>query len=217
MLVNIFEEWSLYAKHSKHINRCYSELKEQVEQARLQRGFCSFIHGVKNTRIIHDKNYRAQQFYKQNMFLKVKSAWLDRVIENRVETQKVVKLRNMRKRKLLTKCWEYMLNKTEDKRLKLRHVRKVTKTPIMIEYRLAIQKWQNFVVYERDLQKTIEEGAEYFKQKRLSYAYNTLLENHYITVERKEREARIDQYYFNKQALKIFDMFKVFLGKLANN
>lgn len=134
-------------------------------------------------------------------------------MENRTETQKITKIRNMRRRKLVSKCWEFMLNKTEDKRMKIRHVRKVTKIPVMMQYRQAFEKWGNFVVDQRDIQDKVEELKEHFRQKRLAYALNKMVENHVVMKERKEREDRVAQYYFSKQAIQIFDMFKVFLGK----
>lgn len=210
---NIFTEWKTHTRKQVKINAAYSELKSKVDTARIERGFSRFTTGVKLLQTIKQKNSKADNFYMHTVCKKVNLAWWDRVIENRAETQKLTKIRNMRRRKLVTKCWEFMLDKTEDKRLKIRHIRKVTKIPVLMQYRLAFEKWGSFVADQRDIQDKAEELKEHFSQKRLAYALNKMIENHVVTKERKERETRIAQYYFSKQAIQIFDMFKAFLGK----
>jgi hypothetical protein len=104
-----------------------------------------------------------------------------------------------------------MLSKTQDKRMRIRYVKKVTKIPALIEYRLALQKWSKFVVYERNLQEKVERSKQYFNDKRIATALNKMIEHHEISQEKRERNKRITQFYFEKQAVQIFDMFRVFL------
>lgn len=95
--------------------------------------------------------------------------------------------------------------------MKLKMVRKVSKFKSRIEYRLAIQKWQQFVISERRLDEIVIQGKEYFKEKRLVCAMAKLIENRKVKREQRSIERQIDQLLFNKQAVKIFDMFRVYL------
>ena len=144
---------------------------------------------------------------------KLKSAWIDQVLKNRVETQKIVKIRNMRTRKIVTKCWELMLKKTEYQRTKIRSVKSVTKIPVKMEYRLVFEKWGEYIQSERKLEKKVEEGIKYFAHQRLSTAFSKLVDDHRYSIQRKNREDEIVTFYFSKQARQIFIMFRDFLGK----
>lgn len=82
------------------------------------------------------KNAKADQFHCKNTFKRIKNAWIDIVIKNRSETSRVVKIRNALQRKMITKCWDVMMKKTQNQRAKIRYIRKVTKIPARIEYKL---------------------------------------------------------------------------------
>lgn len=171
-------QWRDYSKHQTKINRIYKELKAKTDNDKVERGFSRFQKGIEIMKLTKAKNAKADQFYRKNTFKNIKNAWMVIVIKNRSETSRVVKLRNALQRKLITKCWDVMMKKTETQRAKIRYIRKVTKIPAKIEYRLCLQKWKKFVIYERDLQNKVQQGIEYFNQKRISAGFYHLLENH---------------------------------------
>lgn len=143
---------------------------------------------------------------------RIKSAWIDQVLQNRDITQKVVRIRNMRERKIVTKFWESMLKKTESQRAKIRCIKSVTKIPVKMEYRFTFEKWIGFINSERKLEKKIKEGISYFTQKRQALALGKLVDDHRYSIERKQREDEIVIFYFSKQARQIFVMLREFLG-----
>jgi hypothetical protein len=104
-----------------------------------------------------------------------------------------------------------MLMKTEHQRAKIRCIRQVTKIPARFEYKQCLQKWKKFIIYERNLQNKVQQGIEYFDQKKLTSGFYRLLEKHRIVNEKKRRDTQIDKFYFNKQAVKILKMMKGFL------
>lgn len=207
----ILHSWRDLTKSSLKTSLAFKALKS-INDARVkERGFSTLLNNIKvlkQNRLLREK---ADNFYRHNIYTKVKNSWMDIVIDNRVETTKVLKIRRMHNRKLVTKCWEFMLKKTELKRAKIRALRKVTKMPAQIEYRLAVQKWKKFIKYERDLQQRVSEGQQYFKEKRLAYAFDKILQNRYITIENQKRDNEITRFYFNKQAVQIFAMLREFL------
>ena len=64
---------------------------------------------------------------------------------------------------------------------------------------------------EQETDKKVIEGREIFKMKRLSFAMNKLYNFSIAARERNRRNVQIQQYYFDKQAIKIFRMFRAFL------
>lgn len=138
-------------------------------------------------------------------------AWKLQTKENRNETKKVVKIREMRNAKLLSKTWEFMLEKTYDARMKLRMAKRIVKFPAKLEYKIAIEKWQQFVLDERKLDVIVEKTKLKLSKRRLIWGLNKWIENHIISKEREDINNQISRLYFNKQAVKIFDMFRQFL------
>jgi hypothetical protein len=103
------------------------------------------------------------------------------------------------------------MEKTYEKRMRIRSVKKITRIPDFIQYRLALKRWQKFIRFERKMQDKVSDVYERFTRKRLIIALNTMRENNLIVQERRERNEQIKRFYFNKQAAQIFDMLKIFL------
>ena len=82
----------------------------------------------------------------------------------------------------------------------------------MVQYRQAIYKWAEFVNIEQNIDQRVVEAKEVFRLKRISWAINKMYDHSIKSKELKRRNNQIRQYYFDKQAIKIFEMFKMFLS-----
>jgi hypothetical protein len=102
-MTDVITQWRDYAKHQSKINIVYTEYKQKIDSEKVERGFSTFQKGIDRLRLIKAKNAKADQFRQINMFKNIKDAWMAIVVGNRIETSKVVKIRNRLKRKLITK------------------------------------------------------------------------------------------------------------------
>ena len=212
---NILQRWKEYSSEKSRIRAISERLQAKTEIKKVSLGFQDFRKAILKLKEIKAKNKKADLFHNTNLVKAVKSAWVDQVIQNRDITQKVVRIRDMRKRKVISKCWEIMLQKTEDIRAKIRCVKSITKIPFRMEYRLSFQKWTDLVVSERKLEAKTEEVRKYFAKKKLSTALVKIVDDYRYKVDRRRREQEIENFYFSKQAKSIFAMFREFLGNLV--
>lgn len=153
-----------------------------------------FTNGISALKERKRNQEKADRYYSAITLRKIKNAWCQRAFENRAETSKVVKIRNMIKRKNVLKCWDVMFNASHEKRMKIRYIRSVTKIPQTIEYRIAFARWKKFVAKEQKLDEKVDQGWKYFKQKRQAIALNRLIE-HYIEL-KQIREGNFKMLFY---------------------
>ena len=119
LIQSIVTKWKEYTAHKIKISKILQEHKTVVENRNVKRGFSVFKRGIEKLKESKMNHQKADLFFYQNTCRKVKAEWMNQVIRNREETQKVVRIRNMRTRKIVTQCWEFMLKKTEVQRAKI--------------------------------------------------------------------------------------------------
>ena len=96
-------QWRHYTEHKVKISAAYSTYKTKIDQKRTQYGFKRLLSCVEGQKDQSAKNKRADHFHYQTLWKNVKREWMGIAIQNRVETTKVVKIRNMLHRKQVSK------------------------------------------------------------------------------------------------------------------
>ena len=120
LLQKIIIEWRSCTAKKIKIHELSNQFKRSVDEARVQRGFDSFINGINHLRKMNSNHYKAQMYHTaktKSLFL---TAWNRRRLDNRVETRKIMRIRKMLNIKTIAKCWAFMLDKSHDKRMKIR-------------------------------------------------------------------------------------------------
>jgi hypothetical protein len=207
-LRKIITFWRHYASEKVRINASYAKLKSITDHKRKVEGFSQFYNNILYIKSVNEKNAKADKYYKTITFTKYKEAWMTQVAKNRPTTSKIVQIQKKQKHKILSNYWTVMMKISEERRRKLRFVKIVTRIPFKIEYRNAVIKWIEFVKYSRVIDAKFEEGSKYFKYKRLASAMSKLHEYRQFKQEKRERDKKIELFYFHKQAIQIFDLLK---------
>ena len=99
----ILKEWQAHASHEAKISQVYLSFQPKIEQKRKTSGFQRLLACVNLQKKLRENAQKAEAYHFHKTWLKVKAGWMDRVILNKTETLKVVKIRNMLKKKRVQK------------------------------------------------------------------------------------------------------------------
>jgi hypothetical protein len=100
---SIVQEWREYASHKAKISKVYLAYQPEIEQKRKIQGFQRFLSCAKLQKELKLNNQKASEYYYHKTWLKVRTGWIDRVIKNKAETMRVVRIRNMLQKKRVAK------------------------------------------------------------------------------------------------------------------